>query len=329
MNRTTVHALVTLSLGALAGPATVLAEQAPKAVRIGVLRPAPDDAVFQRNFEPFRQFLQKNGYVEGRNLAIEYRVRAGSAGEMNALAADLVRLNPSAILAIAPAGVQAAAKATRTTPIVAVDLETDPIAAAFALSLARPGGNITGLFMDFPELAGKWLELLREAAPKASRVAVLWDPATGPVLLRAAEAAAGVLRAQLQPLEARRPEDFDGAFRSAVRQRAGALLILTSPVFNSARRQIADLAAKHRLPAIMGFPGFAEDGGLMAYGPHLESMFHQAAGIMLKVLKGTPPGEIPLERPTRFELIINLKTAKALGISFPLSIRARADQVIE
>ena len=307
-----------------------VAAQAPaKAVRVGVLRPGPDNPVFRENFDPFRQVLRENGFVEGANLTIEYRVRPGRAEEIEGLASELVRLKVDAILAVAPAGVRAAARATTSIPIVAVDLESDPVAAGFATGLARPGGNVTGLFLDVPELSGKWIEVLREAVPKLTRLAVLWDPSTGPNLLRGAEAAARTLRMQLIALEARGPEDFAHAFRAAAEARAGAMLILSSPVFNSARREIADLATKHRMPALMPFAGFAEDGGLMAYGPHVGNMFRQAGGVVVKILRGARPGGIPIERPTRFELVINLKTAKALGLVIPQSLKVRTDRVIQ
>ncbi len=318
-----------LALATVAVPPVSHAQQPRKAARIGVLRPAPDNPSFRRSFDGFRQVLRENGYVEGTNLALEYRVRPGSPDDLLALAEELVRMKVDLIVAVAPAGLNAAAKATTSVPIVAVDLETDPMAAGFVVTLARPGGNITGLFLDFPELSGKWLQLLKEAAPKVSRVAVLWDPATGPMQLKAAEAAARSLRLKLQPLEARSPNAYEAAFRSATRDRAGAMVVLSSPVFSSSRKQIADLAARNRLPAIMPFPGFAEDGGLLAYGPDLLSMYRQAGAIVVKVLKGTPPGDIPLERPTRFQLSVNLRTAKALGLTIPQSILVRADQVIQ
>jgi putative ABC transport system substrate-binding protein len=319
---------IILAVSVLAAAPAAMA-QAEKAVRIGVLRAAPDDAVFRRNSEPFWQALRQRGFLEGRNLRIEWRVRPGSAEEIGALAVELVRLNVDAILAIAPAGVRAARRATKSIPIVAVDLETDPKAAGFAASLARPGGNITGLFLDFPDLGGKWVELVKEVVPNVARLAVLWDPATGSSFLKGVEAAARALKLEFLLLEAHGPGDFAALFKSLTSKRAEAILVLGSPVFNSARKQIAELAAKHRMPAIMPFGGFAEDGGLIAYGPHLEAMFEQAGGVMAKVLQGTRPGEIPIERPTRFELVVNLRTAKALGVTIPTSILVRADRAIE
>ena len=323
--RDAVLALVALG----AGPLAAEAQQAGKVWRIGVLRPGPDDAVFRQNIDPFLQALRELRFTEGKNLAIEYRVRPGKPEEMLALANDLVRVKVDAILAISPAGVSAAAKATTSIPIVVTDLESDPIASGFAASLARPGRNITGVFLDFPEMGGKWMQLLKEAVPKLSRTAVLWEPATGPTVLKGVEAAASTMSVQLLRLEARGPADFAPAFLSAATQKAQALLVLGAPAFNSARKEIAALAVKHRLPAIMPFPPFADDGGLMAYGPHLPGLFRQAGGIMAKVLQGSKPGEIPIERPTRFEMAINLKTAKTLGLKIPQSLLLRADRVIE
>jgi putative tryptophan/tyrosine transport system substrate-binding protein len=297
--------------------------------RSGVLRPGPYDAVWRENFAPFRQAMRELGFAEGTNLTIEYRVRPGKPEEILKLAIELVDAKVDAILAIAPPGVIAAAKATASIPIVANDMESDPIAQKFAASLGRPGGNITGLFLDFPEMGGKSLQLLKEAVPKLNRAAVLWDPGIGPYLLKGVEAAAASLHVKVLGLEARGPGDFSGAFQSATKQKAEALLVLTSPMMYSARKEIAALALRHRLPAIMAFPGFAEDGGLMAYGPNLLSMFRQNAAFMAKVLRGAHPSEIPIERPARFEFAINMKTAKALGIKVPQSLLIRADRVIK
>ena len=313
----------------LAAPRFASGQPAGKAHRVGVLRPAPDEPGFRRDFAGFREALRRAGYVEGTNLTIDYRMRPGPSEAILGLARELVRLPVDVITAISPVAVITAAQATRTIPIVAVDLETDPLATGLVTTLARPGGNVTGLFLDFPELAGKWLELIREAVPGLSRVAVLWDPATGPAQMRAADIAARTLRLQLQPLQARGAADLDGAVRSAVKERAGALVVLSSPVFNAARRQVAILAAESRLPSIMAFPGYAEDGGLIGYGPHLYSMFEQAGRHVIRVLKGTPPGEIPVERPTRFSLQVNQRTAGGLGVTIPPSLLARADEVVQ
>lgn len=318
-----------LAGGIVTAPGHTGAQPAPALlVKIGVLRNAPDGPVFRQNFGGFRQALQEIGLVEGTNLSIDYRVRAGTAGEIAALAAEISRLQMSAIVAIGPASVRAAVDATKSIPIVAVDLESDPIAERFVSSLARPGGNVTGLFLDFPELSGKWIELLKEIVPRLSRVTVAWDPSTPPNLLRGAEAAARTLRVDLSTMEAPGSAALEAAFRSAAAGR-GAMLVLPSPVVNSARRQIVAMAAKHRIPTIMAFPEFAEEGGLMAYGPDVPAMFRQAGDVVVKVLRGVAPGEIPIERPARFELIVNRKTAASLGLTVPRSLLARADKVIE
>lgn len=318
------------SIAALgAAPLAARAQASDRVRRVAVLRAAPDDQVFRTNFAPFLPALREGGFVEGKNLSIEYRVQPGKSEEVLAAANELMRAKPDAILAIAAPAVVAASKATASIPIVAVDLESDPIASGFAGSLSRPGGNVTGLFLDFPQLSGKWIQLLKEAIPKLGRAAVLYDPATGTYLLKGAESAAAAMQLQLARVEARSPAQLAPAYASASAGKAEAMLVLSSPVFNSARKDIAALALKHRLPSIMPFPEFADDGGFMAYGPHLTSMFRQAAGIMAKVLRGEPPQAIPIERPTRFELVVNLKTAKVLGIGVPQALQVRADRLIE
>lgn len=326
MNRR--QALLLLALSG-ARPLAAQAPRQPGSWRIGVLRAAPDDQVFRQNFEQFVPTLRERGFAEGSNLTIEYRVRPGNSAEILGLARELVQARVDAILAIAAPGVVAASKATSSIPIVAVDLESDPVAMGFAGTLSRPGGNISGMFLDFPELSGKWIQLLKEAMPRLARVAVLSDPAVGPFLLRGAEAAGVSMGVQVIKLEARGPGELEHAFRAAAKQQAEAVLALSSPVFASARKRIAELALNHRLPAIMPFPNFADDGGLMAYGPHLTSMFRQAANVMATVLQGTHPRNIPIERPVRFELAINLGTARALGITIPPAVLVRADRVIE
>jgi putative ABC transport system substrate-binding protein len=319
-----------LASGMLAAPRSARAQPAAaKPVRVGVLRAAPDAPLFRQNAERFLQALRENGFVEGTNLAVEFRVRAGRTEDMAVLAAELVRLRMDGILAVGPAAVQAAAGATKAIPIVAVDLESDPVATGFVTSLARPGKNVTGVFLDFPELSGKWIQLLRELVPKLARIAAIWDPSTPANLLRGAETAARTLRVELFPLEALTSEDFAPAFRSAADKRVDALMVLSSPVFYSARPQIVAGAARHRLPTIMPFPEFADHGGLIAYGPNVPAMFRQAGEVMVKVLRGTRPGDIPLELPARFELSVNRKTAASLGLTVPHSLLVRADRVVE
>jgi putative ABC transport system substrate-binding protein len=244
-------------------------------------------------------------------------------------AADLVRLNVDAILARGPAAVVAVNNATRTIPMVALDLESDPSAAGFVRSLAQPGGNITGLFLDLPELSGKQLQLLKEVVPQLSRVAVLGDPALNGPQFRAAEFAARALGMHLQSLEVRATSDFNRALEDATRGRAKAVLLLSSPLVFAQRAQIGALAIEKRLPTESMFVEFAEAGGLMAYGPSVREMYRRCAIYVGKILQGAQPGVLPVERPERFELVINRKTAKTLGLTVPPSVLLRADRVIE
>jgi len=298
-----------------------------KAVRIGVLYPGVDNAVFRSNFEGFRQGLADAGYVEGRNLSLQ--VRAGDGRVLGPLAAELANLHPDLILGVGRPGVVAMHEATSAIPLVAMDLESDPVASGFVQTVPRPGGNLTGVFMDFPELAGKWLEILKTAVPSLARVAVLWDPAGGPAQLDAARQAAHTLKLVLHPVEARSVAEIGAAFDAAMRERPNGMIVLTSPIFSSGRQTIAEHAARHRLPALVPFTGYTKDGGLVAYGPEVPTMYRQAAAIAVKILAGASPKELPIERPTTFTLSLNLKTAKALGLTIPQSLLLRANDVIE
>ena len=321
------HVLAGLLL-TLAAPRVAEAQRAGgKTARIGVLCPGSDNGIFRGDFEGFRQALGAAGYVEGRNLAFD--VRFGDGQALAPLAAELTTLRPDLILAVARPGVVAMHAATPTIPVVAVDLESDPVASGFVKTLPQPGGNVTGVFMDFPDLAGKWLEILKMTVPALARVAVLWDPATGPAQLDAARRAAQVLKLAMYPVEARSTAEIAPAIRAAIRERPNGMITLTSPIFNSGRGAIIELAARHRLPTVVPFSGYAKDGGLVSYGPEVMTMYAQAGTIAVKILTGTRPTEIPVERPTKFELVINLKTAKALGLTIPPSLLLRADQVIE
>jgi putative ABC transport system substrate-binding protein len=225
--------------------------------------------------------------------------------------------------------VQAARAASTTIPIVAIDLESDPIESGFITSYARPGGNITGVFLDFPEFSKKWLEALKEAVPKISSVAILWDSSTGPTQILAIKAAAQILDLQLVILEMRGPDDVESAFKSATGHGASAVVILSSPFVSANTKLLADQALSHRLPAITLFPHFARDGGLMGYGPNLLSYFRYVGVMAARILRGADPAETPIERPTRFEFVLNLKTAAMLGIAIPPATLLRADEVIE
>jgi ABC-type uncharacterized transport system substrate-binding protein len=313
----------------LVAPLVAQAQQAAAVARVGILRPAPPSPEVVMILEAFKKGLREHGYIEGENVAVEFRFPTSNTDRLSDIAVNLVRLKPDVMFAAASSGVDAVRRATTTIPIVALDLETDPLASGMVANLGRPGGNVTGIFLDFPELGGKWLELLKEVAPKISRVAVIWDPATGRVPLKGAEAAAPSLRLQLQVLEARGPGDFEDVFRAATRARAEAILVLSSPIFNTYRRALVALAAKHRLPAIMPFPLFADDGGLMAYGPDLIDLYRQGGAMVGRILKGARPQDLAVERPNRFLLVVNTKTAKVLNLTIPPSILVRADRMIK
>jgi putative ABC transport system substrate-binding protein len=232
-------------------------------------------------------------------------------------------------MASGPPVLRAARSATRTVPIVAIDLETDPVASGVAAALARPGGNITGVFLDFPDFTAKWMEILIESNPKLSRAAVLWDPDTGSVQLDSVRKAARTLNVQLEVVEIHRASDFDAAFLMANQRGVGAMVLLSSPLIAPNVQVLAELTLRHRLPAITLFPDFARAGGLLAYGPNLLSLYRLVGVLAGKVARGVDPAALPIERPTKFELVINLKTAKMLGLAVPLSLLDRADEVIE
>jgi putative tryptophan/tyrosine transport system substrate-binding protein len=304
--------------------------QAPaKVPRIGFLsaRSSTDKPDF---LEVFRQGLRELGYVEGQTIAIESRFAEGRPERLPALAAELVRLKVDVIVTAAPPAPEAAKQATSTIPIV-FTVAGDPVAEGLVASLARPGGNITGLSSISGEVVGKQFELLKVVAPKVSRVAVLQNPSsqTHHHTLRQAEDAARTLGVQLQIVQARTPPEIDAAFAAMRSQRAGGVLVLRDPLFLNQRTKIAALAAKSRLPAVYGFREEAEAGGLMAYGANVPLMFLRAATYVDKILKGAKPADLPVEQPTKFELVINLKTAKTLGLTIPPSLLQRADEVIQ
>ena len=329
LERRTFMALV--SGGLLVAPLAAEAQQAAKIARIGYL--ALNSGANPHLREAFRQGLRDLGYVEGRNVVIEYRDAEGKPERLPALATELVALKVDVIVAASTAAALAAKQATRTLPIV-FPVVADPVTEALVTSLARPGGNVTGSSNLAPELVGKRLEQLTQAVPGVSRVAVLWHPGnlgdlTEKDMLKAAEVAARALGVRLQFFEARGQEDFNRAFLGMTRARAGALTVLASSMFFGERSHLVDLAAKNRLPAVYTSREYVDAGGLMSYGPNQAELYRRAATYVDKILKGAKPGDLPVEQPTKFELIINLKTAKVLGLTIPQPVLGRADQIIE
>ena len=314
----------TLAGALLTAPLAAEAQQAGKVYRIGFLRNGPPPETF---VEGLRKGLRELGYAEGQHISIEYGL-ARTADELPSAAARLVRLKVDVILASGTPPVPAAKSATKTIPIVFV-ASIDPVATGVVASLARPGGNVTGLTGIHSDLMGKRLELLGEAVHKLSRVAVL-SHATNPgnaEYIRQAERAARALGVQVQLLAVRDAADFERAFSEA--RRASAVIQLDDVIFTSHRRQVVELAARYRLATIYGFKEFVHAGGLIAYGPDYPDLYRRAATYVDKILRGANPGDLPIEQPTKFELVINLKTAKALGLTISASLLARADQVIE
>ncbi len=321
----------TLAGTLLVAPFAAEAQQAAQVARIGYLGANP--ASNPHLLEAFRQGLRDLGYVEGRNVVIEYRDAEGKFERLPALAAELVALKVDVIMTGGTPGPLAAMQATRTIPIVFA-AAADPVGSGIVTSLGRPGGNVTGLSILLPELVGKNLEQLKQAVPGVSRVAVLWHPGGYPErteknILKGAEVAGRALGLRLQFVEARGPADFDRAFSDMTRARAGALTVLATSMLLTERRRLVDLAAKNRLPAVYPVREFVDAGGLMAYGANFADLYRRAATYVDRILKGAKPGDLPVEQPTKFELAINLKAAKALGLTIPPSVLQRADEVIQ
>jgi putative ABC transport system substrate-binding protein len=283
--------------------------------------------VVQQWFEPFHRTLAERGWIEGKSVSFEYRSVSADPSQLAKVAAELVRLKVDVIYATDAPSVRAAYAATHSIPIVAFDFTTNPVAAGYVESYSHPGGNLTGTFLDAPEFAGKWLELLKATVPGLSRIVVLWDPSPGAAHLQGVQSVARALRLQLQVHEVRSPDDIGRAF-SAFRGRPQALIILPSPMIYKQSQQLAELSLKHQLPATSMFRLFAEAGGAIAYGPDMVSTIESCALLVAKILGGAKPGELPVQRPTKVQLIVNLKTAKALGLKVPDSVLVRADEVI-
>ncbi len=326
MNRRTF--LCGLALGTLALPLAAEAQQGGKVPRIGFLHygsPGPSPEV-----EAFRQGLRELGYIDGQNIAIEYRFAGGQVDRLPELAGELVRLKVDVIVTPTTPASLAAKQATSTIPIVFAAV-ADAVGAGLIANFARPGGNITGLASISAELGGKRLELLKQVAPKASRVAVLYNPAdrSNVLALKVLQESAPALRLTLQPLEVRGPGEFEGAFVAMTRERAHALFVAAGVLTFEHRNILVDLAARNRIPAMWGHRQFVDAGGLMSYAVNWYDQLRRAAIYVDKILKGAKPGDLPVEQPTKFELVINLKAAKALGLTIPQSLRLGADEVIQ
>jgi putative ABC transport system substrate-binding protein len=316
---------VILLAGVVAAPVALHA-QSSKTARVGVLLPSDDSTT---TFLPaFRQGLRDLGYVEGRMVSLEVRSANGRTDRLPGLARELVRMKVDVLVTITSPGVRAAREATSTIPIVAGAVD-DAVEQGFVASLAHPGGNVTGVSWLNTELSAKRLELLKEALPEVTRVAVLREAVGGASSIRATTTAARALRVHLQIFELRDPNELPTVFAAMAKERIEALTVLPGPLITSQIPGIVELASRTRLPAVFPEARFVEAGGMMSYGPNLAEMYRRAAGYVDKILKGVKPSNLPVEQPTKFESIINLKTAKALGLTIPQSLLLRADQVIE
>jgi putative ABC transport system substrate-binding protein len=320
--------LVALGLAVLPAPPPVRAQPPRRAARIGYLTSRPIE--FEQGWlDVFRQGLRVLGYVEGDTIVVEARHAAGRMEQLPGLASELVRLPVDVLVAASSTSAHAARKATGTIPIVIVS--ADPVGHGLVASLARPGGNVTGLSDFHPGMVTKRLELLKEIGPAVSRVAVLMNPAnvSHPREVKDLQAAAPALGVTLLVLEVRKPDDIDGVFAAIARQRAGALLLLGDPVISTLQRRIAEFAARSRLPAIYTIREWTEAGGLLSYGTSFADLYRRAATFVDRILKGARPADLPIEQPTTFELVINRRTAAALGLAVPPALLLRADRVIE
>ena len=313
-----------ITLGLLVAPLAAEGQQAGKVYRIGFLRAGQPPESY---LDGFQQGLRERGYVYGQNVVVEFRATDGSVDPLPRLTEELLRLKVDVFLASAAPAAVAVRRATTSVPIVFVGV-VDPVGLGLVPSLGRPGGSITGLATTSADFAGKRLELLRAIVPSLRRVAVLWHPAnpSNPIQLKGAQAAARALGMRLEPVSIQGPNDFDSASKAV--PGADGLLFLESPLFTTHRARLAELAARSRLPAIYGQREYVEVGGLMSYGTHFKDLYRRAAWYVDKILKGANPGDLPVEQPTKFELVINLKTAKDLGLTIPPSLLQRADQVI-
>ncbi|MGH7252919.1 MAG: ABC transporter substrate-binding protein [Nitrospiraceae bacterium] len=318
------HGSLALALALLAAPLAAEAQPSGRVARLGVLLLGATDP----NVQAFREGLRELGYIEGQNLAIEYRTAEGIAGRLPDLAVDLVRLKPDVIVAFGGDVAPFAKRATPTVPIVMLT-SADPVRGGLVASLARPGGNVTGVTLLSADLAAKRIQFLKEAAPVISRVGILWNPDHADDELQETQAAARTLGIQIQSLEVRDPADFEGAFQAAVRGHAEAVIVVSSRQMTLSRARILEFARSSKLPLVTGWGAWAQGGALFSYGPDLNALARRAATYVDRILKGAKPADLPVEQPTKFELVINLKTAKALGLTIPQSVLSRADEVIQ
>jgi ABC-type uncharacterized transport system substrate-binding protein len=309
----------------LAWPLSTRAQLSGKLPRIGFLQ-----RVRNENVAAFVEGLRDAGYIDGQNALVETRIFETALDRVPDLAKELINLNCDVIVAASRYAFEATMRATTAIPIIGIDLESDPVASGWAKSLAHPGGNFTGLFLDLPELCGKEIEILKESVPALSHLGVLWDSIIGEAQFHATEIAAQAVGVTLHSLPIQGPEDFKAAFDSAKHEQLiQGVVVLSSPLILEQRSQIAEWALKARLPTISLFTLFPRAGGLMGYGPSLPEMYMRAAVYVDRILKGTKVADLPIERPTRFEFVINLKTARELGLDIPATLLARADEVIE
>ena len=316
------------TVGALVRPTFMRAESRSSVPKIGFLFPGPEDAVKLRRVL-LLEGLSGEGFHEPDQIILITRATGGDEARIVPQLKEMIAEGVDILIPTGPSSMRAAHALTRTVPIVTFDLESDPIESGWINGYAHPGGNVTGVFSDFPEFSSKWLELLKETISSCSNVVVLWDPATSTVQPRAIANAAQSVGVKTEVLEIKSFSDLEGTFESASARRPDGLLILSSPIVSISSKQMAELAFKYRLPAISLFANFARAGGLISYGPNLEDLYRETAAMAGKILKGAKPADLPAERPTRFDLVVNLKTAKALNLTMPTSMLLRANEVIE
>lgn len=304
--------------------APAVAQQSARLPVVGFLTSGGADS-----FAQFVSAMRDLGYIEGKNIVVERRSSAGELAPLKKLATELVQLKVDVLYATGPAAVSAARNATTAIPIVAFDLETDPVASGLVRTLSRPGGNLTGLFLDLPGLAGKWVELLHQAVPDRKSLNIVWDSTTGSAQLNAARSAADRLRIDIQVFEIRNSADLDRALSTAAATPTHPLVFLSSPLVSAKSKQISELTRRHSLPAISPFRAFADSGGLMSYGPNLLAFRRFAAAYVDKILKGTQPADLPIQQPDTFEFVINLQTAAKFGLAIPQSLLVSATDLVK